>query len=84
MYYENSSAHVIDEYRLTNNNCTTMVSDVLNESGSAALKGIGFQQTSNFGTWTTVPIVNRFVFPKSMQKHLTRISQSGGVVYKTR
>ena len=29
-YYNSSSARIIDEYKLTSNNCTTMVSDVLN------------------------------------------------------
>ena len=83
-YYNSSSARIIDEYKLTSNNCTTMVSDVLNKSGSNALKGTRLQQTSNFGTWTTIPIVNRFVLPISMQNHLVRISKPGGVVYKTR
>ena len=83
-YYNSSSARIIDEYKLTSNNCTTMVSDVLNKSGSNALKETRLQQTSNFGTWTTIPIVNRFVLPISMQNHLVRISKPGGVVYKTR
>ncbi len=83
-YYNSSSARIIDEYKLTSNNCTTMVSDVLNKSGSNALKGTRLQQTSNFGTWTTIPIVNRFILPISMQNHLVRISKPGGVVYKTR
>ena len=69
-YYNSSSARIIDEYKLTSNNCTTMVYDVLNKS--------------NFGTWTTIPIVNRFILPISMQNHLVRISKPGGVVYKTR
>ena len=46
-YYNSSSARIIDEYKLTSNNCTTMVSDVLNKSGSNALKGTRLQQTSN-------------------------------------
>ena len=83
-YYNSSSARIIDEYKLTSNNCTTMVSDVLNKSGSNALKETRLQQTSNFGTWTTIPIVNRFILPISMQNHLVRISKPGGVVYKTR
>ena len=83
-YYNSSSARIIDEYKLTSNNCTTMVSDVLNKSGSNALKETRLQQTSNFGTWTTIPIVNRFILPISMQNHLVRIFKPGGVVYKTR
>ena len=83
-YYNSSSARIIDEYKLTSNNCTTMVSDVLNKSGSNALKETRLQRTSNFGTWTTIPIVNRFILPISMQNHLVRISKPGGVVYKTR
>ena len=37
-YYNSSSARIIDEYKLTSNNCTTMVSDVLNKSRSNALE----------------------------------------------
>ena len=83
-YYNNPSAHVIDEYKLTTNNCTTVVSDVLNNSGSNALKRIKYQQTSNFGTSIPIPITDRFVLPISIQNYLTKISKPGGVVYKTR
>ena len=68
-YYNSSSARIIDEYKLTSNNCTTMVSDVLNKSGSNALKETRLQQTSNFGTWTTIPIVNRFILPINKQAY---------------
>ena len=32
-YQDAPSVHVVDEYSLINNNCTTVVSDVLNSSG---------------------------------------------------
>jgi hypothetical protein len=83
-YKDNPSARVIDEYQLTKNNCTTVVSDVLNNSGSSALKGTMHQQTSTFGTWATVPVTNRFILPASMQNHLNKTSSPGGTVYKTR
>ena len=82
-YYDNPSARVIDAYSLTSNNCATVVSDVLNNSGSSVFKGTTYQQTSTFGTWRTVSVTNRFILPASMQNHLNRISKSGGTVYKT-
>jgi RHS repeat-associated protein len=84
LYKDNPSAYVIDEYSLTNNNCTTVVSDVLNNSGSSALKGTTLQQTSTFGTWTTVPVTNRFVLPASMQNYLIKTSKPGSTVYRTK
>ncbi|NCC11575.1 MAG: RHS repeat-associated core domain-containing protein, partial [Bacteroidia bacterium] len=83
-YKENPSAHVIDEYSLTSNNCTTVVSDVLNNSGSNALKGTTLQQTSSFGTFMTVPVTNRFVLPASMQNYLIKMSRPSGTIYRIR
>lgn len=60
---------MIDEYSLTSNNCTTVVSDVLNNSGSNAFKGTTLQQTSSFGTFRTVSVTNRYVLPASMQNY---------------
>ena len=56
----------------------------LRRAGSSALKGTMSLQTSTLGTWTTVPVTNRFVLPASMQRHLNRTSGPGGTVYKTR
>ena len=83
-YYNNPSAHVIDEYSLTSNNCTTIVSDALNNNGSTVLKGTMYQQTSTFGTWTTVPVTHRFVLPASMQNYFIKTSNPQGTVYRTR
>ncbi len=83
-YKDNPSAHVIDEYSLTSNNCTTVVSDVLNLSGSKVLQGTTFQQTSTFGTGTSVSITNRFILPSSIQNYFNKISIPKGVVYKSR
>jgi len=83
-YQDASSAHVVDEYSLINNNCTTVVSDVLNSSGSKVLTGMMYLQTSTFGTWTTVPVQHRFVIPASMQNYLIKMSKPGGTTYRTR
>ena len=83
-YKANASAHVIDEYRLTNNNCTTVVSDILNNNGSKVMQKTVLQQTSTLGTWKTISVTNRFILPASMQKHLNKISKTRGIVYKSR
>ena len=83
-YQDAPSAHVVDEYSLINNNCTTVVSDVLNSSGSKVLTGMMYLQTSTFGTWTTVPVQHRFVIPASMQNYLIKMSKPGGTTYRTR
>ena len=44
-YYNSSSARIIDEYKLTSNNCTTMVSDVLNKKWvKCSEKGQGYNK----------------------------------------
>lgn len=84
IYKDNPSAHVIDEYNLTSNNCTTVVSDVLNESGSNALKGNILQQSSSFGTYSTIPVTKRFILPVLMQNYLNKISKAGSIIHKTK
>lgn len=84
IYKDNPSAHVIDEYSLTSNNCTTVVSDVLNESGSNALKGNILQQSSSFGTYSTIPVTKRFILPVLMQNYLNKISKAGSIIHKTK
>ena len=81
-YFRNPSAHIIDEYNLLSNNCTTFVSDILNKSGSEVLRGTKFQQTSSFGTWTSIPTSKRFVVPLLMQEYLNSISNSSNIIYK--
>ncbi len=71
-YYNNPSAHVIDEYKLFSRNCTTTVSDVLNSAGSSVLKGTANQPTGSIGiyTYTSTPVTHTFVNPRSLQHHL--------------
>ena len=83
-YYNDPSAHVIDKYSLTSNNCTTVVSDILNNSGSNALEGTRYMPKSNFGTWTTITVKNRFIRPAAMQRYFNRVSNPAGTVYKTK
>lgn len=44
---------------------------VMNPSSSVIL-GLCIQQTTTFGTTTTVNVTNRFVLPASMQNYLTK------------
>jgi RHS repeat-associated protein len=83
-YYKNSSAHVVDEYSFTSNNCTTMISDVLNQSGSNVFKTVQYQQTSTLGTGTSFPVIKRFVAPLSLRIYLNSSARNNGVVRKTR
>lgn len=84
-YYNDTAAHIVDGYQLTRNNCTTLVSDVLNSFGSKALKeAFIFQAGGTFGTFIKVPIQKRFVLPASLKKHLESKSRSSNVVYKSR
>ena len=83
-YYNNSSAHVIDQYELTKNNCTTVVSDALNTAGSKSLQSIVIQQASSFGTWTSYTATNRFILPLSLQNYLSSKSTSGKTVYQSK
>ena len=83
-YFNNPSAHIIDSYKLTSNNCTTFVSDVLNQAGSNALESIAIQQTSTFGTYRAFSVKERFIVPASFKRFLNQISRPNGVVYKTK
>jgi hypothetical protein len=80
-YADNPSAHIIDEYQLTENNCTTFVSDILNLSGSSVLKTTQFLPT-NFGVGASYPITKRFVLPAALQNYLNRSSRPNSVVYR--
>ena len=75
-YYNDPSAHIIDEYVLINNNCTTFVSDALNKVGSDALKTTHTQLTSPFGTYITYPVYERFIVPIFLRNHLDLFSTS--------
>ena len=84
-YYNDTAAHIVDGYQLTRNNCTTLVSDVLNTLGSKALnETLIFQAGGTFGTFIKVPIQKRFVLPASLKKHLESKSHTSNVVYKSK
>ena len=73
-YANDPDAHVIDEYSLLNNNCTTFVSDLINKSGSKVLNYQHVISTSIIGTPITIPSTHRFVNPRSMKSYLKRNS----------
>ena len=82
-YNGNPSAHVIDKYKLFSNNCTTFVSDVLNNVGSGVLNELQILPTSSFGTYTSYESKGRFINPRSLLKHLNNQSQkTNSHVYK--
>ncbi|WP_081373160.1 RHS repeat domain-containing protein [Xylanibacter ruminicola] len=82
-YNKNTSARVIDKYKLLSNNCTTFVSDVLNGVGSNVLNEIKTLPTSSFGTFSNYETKGRFVNPRSLLKHLnTKSLKSNSYVYK--
>ena len=69
-YANDPDAHVIDEYSLLNNNCTTFVSDLINKSGSKVLNYQHVISTSPIGTPITIPSTHRFINPRSMKSYL--------------
>ena len=75
-YNNDPSAHVIDEYNLFSNNCTTFVSDVLNKVGSNVLNELHIIPTSSFGTFTSYEAKGRFVNPRSLLRHLNNQSHN--------
>ena len=82
-YNNDSSAHVIDIYKILSNNCTTFVSDVLNKTGSKVLNHLQIIPTSSFGTYTSYEEKGRFINPRSLLKHLNnQSSKPNSHVYK--
>lgn len=82
-YFNNSSARVIDNYVLWNNNCTTFVSDILNNTGSSALMGMTLY-INPYGISTTFMEKQRFINPRAMQSFLIQQSNHHNNVYKSR
>ena len=72
--FPDSSAHVIDKYKLLSNNCTTFVSDVINKTGSSVLNELRIIPTSSFGTYTSFEVKGRFINPRSLLRHLNNQS----------
>ena len=82
-YYKSTSAHIIDNYILWNNNCTTFVSDVINNAGSNSLVGYTMY-TNPYGISTTYRSKQRFINPRSMQSFLIQQSKHHNNVYKSK
>ena len=83
-YYNVSYAHIIDDYKLLVNNCTTFVSDALNYSGSKVLEIVNVE--SNILKYNiSFSVKRRYVIPAVLQWHLNRESNNpNSVVYKIR
>jgi hypothetical protein len=62
-YKGSPNAHVIGDYKLLSNNCTSLVSDALNQTGSDALERMPNAKTGE-------QIKYRFILPASMQSLL--------------
>ena len=75
-YYDNSLAHVVDEYDILNNNCATTVSQALNSAGSNVLKGYMQQTSKNIGMWQSIPILKVYNTPVGIQNHMRGIYKS--------
>ena len=72
-YYNSPNAHVIDQYRLLNNNCAVMVSKALNAAGSNVLKGEMLQPSGIFGLWKSIPVYKVYTTPLGLQNHMKGI-----------
>ena len=70
-YANDPDAHIIDEYSLLNNNCTTFVSDLIKMSGSEVLNYQRVIYASPIGNPITIPSTHRFVNPRSMKSYLS-------------
>ena len=70
-YANDPDAHIIDEYSLLNNNCTTFVSDLIKMSGSKVLSYQRVIYASPIGNPITIPSTHRFVNPRSMKSYLS-------------
>ena len=70
-YANDPDAHIIDEYSLLNNNCTTFVSDLIKMSGSKVLNYQRVIYASPIGSPITIPSTHRFVNPRSMKSYLS-------------
>ena len=81
-YYQSPSAHIIDNYNLFSNNCTTFVSDILNSLQSKALKTTDMQ-VNILGHRLSLDVRQRFVLPVRLQWHLNLMSNNeNGVIRK--
>ena len=82
-YYKSPSARIIDDYNLLDNNCTTFVSDVLNELGSKALETVTVYPLG-LNDYFTITEKERFVIPLSLQLELNHRSMRSDIIRKIR
>ena len=81
-YFQSPNARIIGNYKLLDNNCTTFVSDVLNNLQSNALNTINMQ-INILGNKLSFNVKQRFVLPARLQWHLNMMSNDkNGVVRK--
>ena len=80
-YYDAPYARIIDDYELLDNNCTTFVSDILNQTGSKALEIMSIE-SNILGNYISISVKGRYVIPAVLQWHLNRISNTNSVVHK--
>ena len=83
IYYNAPYAHIIDSYKLLDNNCTTFVSDVLNQLNSNALETVKVYPIG-VNDFYTIPVKERFILPFSLQQHLNQNLKGNGVIHKIR
>ena len=74
-YANDPTAHIIDDYNFLSNNCTTFVSDIINQTGSSIFSYQHIISASPVGTPITTHSTHRFVNPRSMKSYLnTQVS----------
>ena len=78
-YYTKENARVIDQYSISENNCTTVISDVLNQAGSNVLLRQRVTPSLNATYYK-----DRFIMPASLQKYLIwkSMNKSSNVIMK--
>ena len=72
-YYNNSNARIIDEYSLLKNNCTTKVSEALNNINSKILEVKVSIPVNNYETWEFYTRTQTFNTPRGLQNHLNNV-----------
>jgi hypothetical protein len=68
-YYQNPSAHVIDEYNILTNNCTTFATEALLNLGSTAVGGSLYIPSSNGKGYSLIG-AQVFITPIALSIHL--------------
>ena len=82
-YKNSSSAHVIDEYNLLNNNCTTVTVDGLNLARTKIFTTTQQIKNRTIGETYSIRTVNRPIAPVILRNYLNNKSSTGSYpVYK--